>query len=53
MPDISIVRHESVFDANKHKDQKFTIIGAGATGSRVFAGWLISVLPTSMSTTLT
>lgn len=38
MPDISIVRHESVFDANKHKDQKFTIIGAGATGSRVFAG---------------
>lgn len=34
---LSIVRHQSIFDPNDFKSQKITIIGAGATGSRVFA----------------
>lgn len=35
MPDISTIRHDSIFDYNKALP--VTIIGAGATGSRVFA----------------
>ena len=34
---LSTVRHQSIFDPNEYRNQKITIIGAGATGSRVFA----------------
>ena len=34
---LSIIRHKSIFDPNDFINQKITIIGAGATGSRVFA----------------
>lgn len=33
---LSTIRHDDVFNARKH-DQRITIVGAGATGSRVFA----------------
>ena len=36
MPDLSTIRHDSIFNATKHALPAI-IIGAGATGSRVFA----------------
>ena len=36
MTDISVVRHQSIFDPTEH-NPRVTLIGVGATGSRIFA----------------
>jgi molybdopterin/thiamine biosynthesis adenylyltransferase len=35
MSELSLIRHQSIFNATEHRE-RVTIIGAGATGSRVF-----------------
>lgn len=36
MTALSAIRHDAIFDPQKHKDLQVTIIGAGATGSRLW-----------------